>query len=146
MRESHVKWLYIPRRSARTRALTVVYGLLIFLWLSPEDNTVWTVTLLGVGLSLLLVGLTTLGCLGGQLISARHVVPGASLLGALVGLGASICVTGLMFFKNALHAHLFLDFPPGMLLATLARAPGWALAGGLAGLGIACLWWALERK
>lgn len=30
---------------------------------------------------------------------------------------------GLMFFKNALHAHVFWDFPPAMVVAMLTRAP-----------------------
>jgi len=45
-----------------------------------------------------------------------------------------------MFFKNALHAHAFWDYPPPMVVAMLTRAPSWTLAGGLAGLGIGCLW------
>jgi hypothetical protein len=140
------RMLHVPRPDQRTRLLTAVCGLIIFLWLSPEDNQVWPVTLIGVFLSLLVVSLTVFRRLGGRAIPARYVPLGALLLGGLTGLVASLSITLLMFFKNALHAHLFLDFPPGMLLAMLARVPGWAVAGGLVGLGISLVWLARERK
>ncbi len=93
--------------------------------------------LLGVGLALLL---------------ALRVVPrpfsgpawAVVLFGALLGAGTSVAAVGLMFFKNALHAHVFLDFPPALLLALLSRAPGWALAGALGGAGVVLLRWALR--
>lgn len=136
----------IPSPNGRTRLLAVACGLLMFLWFTPEDNQVWPVTLLGVMLSLLLVGLTVIRRLGGTVVPARYVLPGGLLLGALAGLGSSICAAGLMFFKNALHAHLFLDYPAGMMLAMVERAPGWALAGAFVGLGTACIWLAVKRK
>jgi hypothetical protein len=88
--------------------------------------------LLGAGLALLL---------------ALRVVPhpraapawAVVLFGALLGAGTSVAAVGLMFFKNALHAHIFLDFPPALLLALLSRAPGWALAGALGGCGVVLL-------
>ncbi len=138
--------LRIPAPNPRTRLLAVVCGLLIFLWFTPEDNQVWPVTILGILLSLVVVGLTIIRRLGGTTIPARYVLPGALLVGALTGLGASLSIAGLMFFKNALHAHLFLDYPPGMMLAMLGRAPGWTLAGALVGLGTAFAWLAVERK
>ncbi len=146
MQNSNIRMLYIPRLNIWTRLLTVLYGILIFLWLSPEDNTVWPVALIGAGFSLLLVSLLLMRQLGGRAISDRYVVPGALLLGALIGLGASLSITFLMFFKNALHAHVFLDFPGGMLLSMLGRAPGWTLAGAFIGVGIALIWWAVKRK
>jgi hypothetical protein len=138
--------LHVPHLNQWTRLLTVVFGLLVFLWLTPEDNAVWPVTVLGVGLSVMGIGHMVLRRLGGQAIPAQYVPVGAALLGTLIGLGASLSVTGLMFFKNALHAHLFLDYPVGMMLAMLAHAPGWALAGGLVGLGTALIWLAVERN
>lgn len=123
--------------SPRLRLLTVMYGLIVFLWLMPEDHQVWPVTGLGVGLALLVVTRVTLRRLGGRPFPPRYLLQGAVLLGALVGLGANLAAVGLMFFKNALHAHLFLDYPVGLMGAMLARGPGWALAGGLVGLGAA---------
>jgi hypothetical protein len=132
--------ILIPLPGRRIRLLTVGYGLLIFSWLSPEENQVWPVVLLGSGLALLGVVLTVMNKLGGRTIPVSYILPGAAILGVITGLGASITTTGLMFFKDALHAHLFPDFPPLMMLAILQRSPVWAVAGGLAGAGVAFLW------
>jgi hypothetical protein len=86
------------------------------------------------------VVLTVMNKLGGRTSPVSYILPGAAILGVITGLGASITTTGLMFFKDALHAHLFPDFPPLMMLAILQRSPVWAVAGGLAGAGVAFLW------
>lgn len=114
------------------RALLSAYGLLVFVWLSPEDQHVWPPVLLGAGAGLLLAL---------RVVPRPLEAPGwaIALFGALLGAGTSVAAVGLMFFKNALHAHVFLDFPPALLLALLSRAPGWALAGALAGCGAALL-------
>jgi hypothetical protein len=137
--------MLIPHPGRRIRLLTVGYGLLIFSWLSPEENQVWPVALLGLGLSLLGLILLVINKFGGKTVPAAYVVPCTTILGLMTGIGASITTTGLMFFKDALHAHLFPDFPPLMMLAILQRAPIWALAGGLAGAGLALAWLARPR-
>jgi hypothetical protein len=138
--------MLIPYPGRRVRLLTVGYGLLIFAWLSPEENQVWPVALLGCGLSLLGLILLVMSKLGGRTAPPAYVLPGAILFGLVAGFGASIATAGLMFFKDALHAHLFPDFPPLMMLAILQRAPIWTLAGGLAGVGFALAWLAYPRK
>lgn len=132
--------LRIPTRSRRLRWLTLGYGILVFLWLSPEDNHVAPIAVLGGGLSALLVILMVTGRLGGKEIPARYIPLVGLALGAITGLGAALTTAGLMLFKNALHAHIFLDYPPGLMLDILARAPVWTLAGGLAGLGLGLAW------
>ncbi len=131
---------YIPPPSKRLRRVTIGCGLLLFIWLTPEDNSVWPVAVLGIGAALL-------GCvwmirqrLSGSRFSRRYVPIGAALMGGIIGLGGTLITAGLMFFKNALHAHAFWDYPPAMVAAMLTRAPSWALAGALAGLGVGCLW------
>ncbi len=131
---------YVAVPSRRLRLVTMAYGLLLFIWLTPEDNTVWPVALLGIGLAILSVIWLVRRWLSGSAFSAKYVPIAGALLGAIVGLGGALAAAGLMFFKNALHAHVFWDFPPGMVVAMLIRAPSWALAGGLAGLGIGFLW------
>lgn len=135
--------LQLPSANRRIRLLVMGYGLLLFLWFTPEDNQVWPVVLLGWGLAGLLVGVNVMNRLGGKWIPGRYLLPGAVVLGGLTGLGASVATAGLMFFKNALHAHLFVDFPTPMLLTMLERAPAWGLAGALAGLGVALAWLAI---
>ncbi len=131
---------YVAVPSRRLRLMTMGYGLLLFIWLTPEDNTVWPVTLIGLGLALLSVIWLIQRRFGGSVFSAKYVPMSGALLGGIIGLGGALAAAGLMFFKNALHAHVFWDFPPGMVVAMLTRAPSWALAGGLAGLAIGCLW------
>ncbi len=132
--------LRLPRPGRRDRLAGLGIGAALLLWLSVEDNHVWPAALLGAALAVLLVTLNLLQHLGGRDLPARWVVPGGGLLGMLAGLAASVVTAGLMLFKNALHAHLFPDYPPGLLLAILERAPVWALAGGLTGLGLAFGW------
>ncbi len=113
---------------------------MLFGWLSLEDHQTWPVVLFGLGLASLLVSWTVLGQLDGRSLTPRYALVGGILAGALIGLGASLAATLLMFFKNAWHAHVFLDYPVPMLTAMLARAPVWAVAGAIAGLGIAIFW------
>ena len=118
--------------------------MLLFVWLTPEDNTVWPVALLGIALALLCTTWLVRRRLGGSAISASYVPVGTTLLGGITGLGGTLATAGFMFFKNALHAHVFWDFPPAMVMAMLTRAPSWTLAGGLMGISAGLLW--LWRK
>lgn len=134
---------HIPDRSRRLRWLALLDGLITLLWLSREDNDVAAVATLGWAMTILLLAFAVTGQLGRRQISARYVLVGGVLLGALAGLGSVLMTTGLMLFKNALHAHLFLDYPPHIMSGILERAPVWTLAGALAGLGLALAWLAL---
>ena len=140
MNDSASPLFYVTAPNGRLRLMTMAYGLLLFVWLTPEDNAVWPVALLGVGLALLTMVWMVRRRLGGSAFPARYVPIGAAVMGGSVGLGAALAAGGFMFFKNALHAHVFWDFPPEMVVAMLTRAPAWALAGGLAGMGMGCLW------
>lgn len=136
--------IQIPTPNRRIRFMVMGYGLVLFLWFTSEDNQVLPVTLLGWGMAALVVFMTLVNKLGGRQIPARYTIPVGLALGALVGLGSGVATAAFMFFKNALHAHLFFDFPAPMMLAILERAPYWGLAGGLAGLGTALAWAALK--
>jgi hypothetical protein len=137
--------IHIPTPNRRLRWLVIVYGLTLFLWFTPEDNQVWPVTLLGVGMSLLGIFLALVNNIGGKSIPSWAVIPVGLVLGIVAGLGASVATAALMFFKNAIHAHLYFDFPVRMMLAILERAPVWGLAGGLTGLGLALAWTVLQQ-
>lgn len=130
----------IPQPGRRIRLLVMGYGLIVLLWLSLEDNQTEPVVALGVVMALLGVALLCLNTMGGKTIQADYVLPSLVGAGIITGLGASVASAGLMFFKTALHAHLFPDYPPLMMLAVLERAPVWAVAGGLFGLGIGLAW------
>lgn len=124
----------------RFRLLSLGYGLLMFIWMGPEENVVWPVVLMGMGLAVLSVTWGIQRWLVGTSIVGYYVPPCAALTGSIIGVSAMLTTAGLMFFKNALHAHVFWDYPPDMIAAMLTRALSWGLAGGLAGLGIGCLW------
>ena len=136
----------LPPPGRGTRFIGLLFGFVLLFWMSVEDNQVWPAALLGAGLSALVVGLNLLKRWGGRIVPTRLAVPGAVIVGALVGLGASLLTGGLMVFKNALHGHVYLDFPPGLVLAVLERAPVWSLAGGLVGLGLLLLWMVLAKN
>ncbi len=130
----------IAKPGSGLRLITVVYGLLLFVWLSPEDSVVWLVAVLGMGLSALMLTWLVQRRLGGSTIPAAYVPTAGGLLGTICGLGGTLGAAGLMFFKNALHAHVFWDYPPALVAAMFTRAPVWALAGGLVGVGLSLLW------
>lgn len=131
---------YIPPPSKRLRLMTIGCGLLLFIWLTPEDNNVWPVAALGIGAALLGSVWLIRQRLGGSRFPMRYVPVGGALMGGIIGLGGTLITAVLMFFKNALHAHAFWDYPPAMVAAMLTRAPSWAVAGALAGFGVGCLW------
>jgi hypothetical protein len=136
----------VPTPNRRMRLLVMGYGLLLFLWLTPEDQQVLPVTLLGLGMAGLGMSLTVMKRLGGRMIAGRMFVLSAIIAGVVIGLGGSIAIAALMFFKNALHAHLYFDFPVPMMLAMLESSPAWGLAGGFVGLGAALAWLALRQE
>lgn len=137
--------LRLPHPGRKARWMAVFYGLLVFLWLSPEDNHPLPVVLLGVGGSLLSVIYWAGTRLAGREIPAAQTLVLGPVLGAVCGISASLITTTLMLIKNARHAHLFPDYPPGQMGAILARAPVWAAAGALIGLGLALAWLALRK-
>ena len=138
--------LHLPQRGRRSRWVGLLFGMVLLLWFSVEDDAVWPAAALGAGLSALLAALTLMGRFGGRTIPARYALPCAAAFGALAGFGADAAAGGLMLFKNALHGHVFLDFPPGLMLAMLERAPIWTAAGGLVGVGFVLLWMALAKN
>lgn len=129
----------------RIRQVAVIYGVAFFIWLPVEDHSVWPAVIFGAALALLLVNSGLLDKMGRLAIPSANLPIAAALWGALNGLGASLATTGVMFFKNALHGHIFPDYPPGLMFAMLQRAPAWAAAGALSGLGLALLWLAVRH-
>ena len=118
-----------------SRGALLLTGLAILLWSGLEDSDAAAVTALGAlaAISLTLLLLARLSA--GRRVRSTHIALAGTLAGAL----ASLCVAALMLFKNLRHAHIFPDYPAEMLLAVLERLPLWAIAGGLAGLGIGLL-------
>jgi hypothetical protein len=125
-------------------ALTV--GILLFLWLRIEDSAVFPAVFMGFGSTLTAGYLWLTTRFGGKSLPMRYLFPGAALLGALSGLAVSAVSAALMLLKNGMHGHAFPDYPFGVIVETLQRAPLWALAGALACLGLALAWRALRSE
>jgi hypothetical protein len=128
-----------PPPDYRLRLGTLFWCGITFFWMSVEDTSAVTVAILGSGLAVFLM-LWWLGQqYGGQRFSLRLGLLVLMLSGAIVGGGAVVLITFLMFFKTAWHAHLFPDYPIEMMLAMLMRLPVWGIAGALLGLGVGLL-------
>ena len=117
------------------RGALVAVGLAVLLWSSLEDRDAFAVVALGALASITFTFWLFARLAAGRRYTALHI----SLAGLLCGALASLCTAALMLFKNLRHAHVFPDYPAEMLLAALERLPPWAIAGGLAGLGIGLL-------
>ena len=127
------------KRSKSARHLLLVSGIAVLLWSGMEDSDALLVTLLGALLATAAwMTLLTSPRLG-QILARGGRPRQAVLAGALIGALASVSTPLLMLFKDLRHAHVYPDYPVGMMLATLERMPAWALAGGLAGFGIGLL-------
>jgi hypothetical protein len=130
---------HIPQLKDRHRLYGIGYAALLLFWLSAENQSVWLVSLLGVGLSLILIWLGGLYWFGGRSFSPNQWIPGLIVAGAVVGCGAVLCAVGLMVFKNGWHAHAFPDFPGTVVAGMGRRLIPWTLAGALIGGAVALL-------
>lgn len=138
--------LTVPTFRGWLRLLALGCGAILLLWTSLEDNNILPVSLLGGGLALILLILWLTRRFGGHTFPARTALLGAALAGAALGIGSSLATALLMLIKNGLHSHLFPDYPFGIIVDLLARAPLWALAGIFAGIGLLLAWWAVKPK
>ncbi|KAB2905056.1 MAG: hypothetical protein F9K27_06075 [Anaerolineae bacterium] len=121
----------IPTHKSRDTTAMIGYGAVLMLWLSVENTNLVVVSVLGAGLSAMLLRLMVLRLYGGKTFSLW--APGMFFFGLLVGFGAVWCTVGLMVFKNAWHAHAYPDFPATIVTGITQRWLSWSLAGGLLG-------------
>ncbi|RMF77678.1 MAG: hypothetical protein D6737_16940 [Chloroflexi bacterium] len=138
--------MQLPTMSRRLRMATLLYGMIVFFWLTPEEDSVVTVTILGVVAAFLMAWWQLLRWRGGHAVRARLVPLMLAVFGALVGILAGGATAFLMLMKNAIHGHENLDYRPELMLAILERVPVWALAGALLGLGFGLAWLALREN
>jgi hypothetical protein len=136
----------VPAYRGRLRVIALVYGLILLLWSSLEDNRLLPVIVLGGGLAFLVMILWVTRRFGSRSFAPRSALLGAALLGAITGLIAALASAALMLVKDGLHSDLYPDYPFGLIIDTLARAPLWALAGIFAGIGLLLAWWAIKDK
>ena len=127
----------IPPYPRGLTLITILFGIAVFVWLSPDEQG-WLVIPLGVGVAILIAthAVFRLGARW-QSISVRWARIGLVALGMLIGAGSTITTAGLMLFKSVLHSHIFPDYPAIVVLGILQRLPLWSLAGALIGLALA---------
>ncbi len=135
-----------PHRSRKTRWIVILYGVGVFFWLGLEDNNLVGAILMGLISAGLAVFLWIQERLAQRIFPARYLPLLSLIMGGLIGAGTSLFSAGLMLFKNARHAHLFPDYPAGLMGAILSRAPIWTVGGALVGIGIGFLWLAFARR
>lgn len=129
----------LPTRDRRARWIVILAAAGVFLWLSLEDTNVLPVVLIAAGLALLSAYMSVTGRFGGRIVTRPTLLIGAALIGAGVGAGTALITALLMIWKTGMHAHPFPDYPTGLILDILRRAPMWALAGILVGVALALL-------
>lgn len=110
----------------RARWNSILCGAVIFFWSGLEDNDLTAVTVLGIWLS---ISLITLWIISHNALPTSNRATWALIMGAGVGILTSLCVAGLMLFKNLRHSHVFPDYPFEMMRDILTRAPFWAIGG-----------------
>lgn len=121
------------------RAMLIGGGLAVFFWLRLEDHGVATAVAMGLITTALAGVVWAWPRLAGRTWRTGTLLLALGLSGAGAGALTALTTAGLMLLKNGFHGHLNPDYPAGLLLDTLSRAPGWALAGALLGLGAALL-------
>ncbi|MCS6871617.1 MAG: hypothetical protein NZ571_09180 [Anaerolineae bacterium] len=119
------------RRRPRWLALvTLLTGVVAFIWLLSEENSLLSVLSLGCMVS-------ALSLLHAHYAYALWTRLGCTLRAALIGgaissgtIGAAAC---LMFLKTVIHAHIVPDYSIEQQLGMLMRLPTWTAAGILLG-------------
>lgn len=127
----------IPPYPRLLSLITLLYGIFVFFWLSPEDS-VWLVSVLGWGMSILLI-VHGVFRFSGRIFPGRLWIAVGLALGGLSGVGAVACTVLLMLMKTSLHSHIYPDYPYPLMSGIVDRLPAWTLAGALLGLAVA-LW------
>ncbi len=131
--------LRLARAKTKARFLMIGYGLVLIFWMSLEDSSTLTVSLLGTGAAVIYIGIWLLNRLSERELAFRHWFPGMIFSGTLFGAASVLITVILMFFKSGWHGHIYPDYPPQMIFAMLTRLPVWALSGTLTAIFCAIL-------
>ncbi len=118
--------------------LTLLTGVAAFVWLSLEENSLWSVLSLGGAAAVLSV--LHMHYAYALWTRFRRGLD-AALIGGLIGGGTVSTAACLMFLKTAAHAHIVPDYSLEQMLGMLARLPTWTAAGILLGAAFSLLRW-----
>lgn len=136
----------LPIQTLYHRLIAIGYGAILLVWLSTENRTLWLTSLLGAGLSIVVLFLSLTSWWGGRTYSWKTALIGAIILGGLSGLGSVLGTVFLMVFKNAQHAHLTPDFSNEIILGITSRTGYWMVAGALFGGAVLLGFFALAKR
>lgn len=117
------------------RLVTLLFSVLVLMWLPFEDSQVEWVILLAFLLTLLAVAWFL------WVYSRTHILTGwiYPVIGLTAGCLVVIASLFLMVFKSGIHGHNAPDFTPDQIIHILRSLPAWILGGCLLGLGFG-LW------
>ena len=127
--------LTIPRHPRWLSTVTLLYGIFTFVWMGAEDS-VWLVTVLGLGLALLCAAHGVFR-LKGHTFPLRLWIPATVGLGAAVGAGTALATMLFMVMKTSLHNHIYPDYSFPLISGIAGRLLTWTAAGALVGLALA---------
>jgi hypothetical protein len=132
-----------PARHRLFSLSTFAAGLLFFVWIGADDESALGASLLGAALPSLFIARLLLHRFGGRTLTMRRTILLLCASGLLAGCLAPFITAVLIALKVSLFAE---PYPPELVLAVLARTPLWALAGLLAGGGLALGVYARSRS
>jgi hypothetical protein len=119
-----------PTRSLRL--LAILFGIIVLVWVSLEDQSVTWVILFAAAICLLAAALSLASSPRSDAGKGWLVYLLAGLLG---GAATPPVAVLLMAIKTGLHGHSVPDYTPAQIIAVLTSFPIWVGAGGVIGLG-----------
>lgn len=106
---------------------TLLYGVTVFLWTSPEEQTALFVSLLGwIGATLIVLHIRVRWVW--FTAQSERTLYQVVMIPIAVGILAVLSTCALMFIKTALHNHLVPEYPLSTIVGMLSRIPAWCSA------------------
>ena len=129
--------MQIPRKIPGLKPVLVLFAVYTAVWIALEGE-LWRVVVMGVGSTAVSLSYGWQKWLGGRLVDGWKWWGVTAVTGLLFGLGSGLFSLVFMAVKTGLHAH-GPEFTPAEINWVLQQIPTWAVAGLLAGLGLALL-------
>ena len=129
--------MQIPRKIPGLKPVLVLFAVYTAVWIALEGE-LWRVVVMGVGSTAVSLGYGWQKWLGGRLAEGWRWWGVTAVTGLLFGVGSGLLSLAFMAVKTGLHAH-GPEFTPAEINWVLQQIPTWAVAGLLAGLGLALL-------
>jgi hypothetical protein len=136
--------MQIPSRLPGLRLATLILVAAASIWIAPEGNLALDLALSAAAILVLLAHLVERGAVGRRLAPLRWLLLLAAL-GVVAGVGIAVLALLLMVVKTGLHAH-GPEYTAAELAWVVESIPLWAVAGLLAGAGLALVTLAVTRR